>query len=211
MKILVTKQNYLLLLFAVLFAGLVSCDKEDSDPRILMVTWTRISDFYYTGESVEIELESELRCDWEFSIDGKNVISPISNDKILQVQINTDTLSVGQHTAEYRIVYDGVEKTGARSFFVIERPKSPNSPQIFECVPVTKAYQNQTAVIRVLADLDSRITLIIDGVEFQTVMSSLVYDVSQLSAKKHKIKIIAENETSKWEIEFDCEILPSAR
>lgn len=211
MKSFITKQNFLLSLLAVVVAGLISCDKEDSDPRILMVTWTRIADSYYSGESVEIELESELRCDWEFSIDGKNVISPISNDKILRVQFNTDTLSVGQHTAEYRIRYDGVEKSGARSFFVMEAPKFQNSPQIFEYFPVTKAYKDQIAFIRVTADLDSKITLVIDGIEVESVQSALVYDVSQLSVRTHKIRITAENETGKWEIEFDCEILPSAR
>ena len=194
-----------LMLLTLGIAGMVACEKG-FEYRYFEMTWTKIADSYYTGEPIEIELASELRCDISIFIDGsEEPACSVRNDNVLRLMI--EDLPVGEHYVEYYVKYDGIEKTGKHAFFVVERPKPIPEPQIFDYSPVTKAYKDDNSTINVVADNDSQITLYIDGEVEMTVMARLVFDVSQLSVKKHKIKITAENATGKWETEFECEIL----
>ncbi len=153
------------------------------------------------GESSVITASTKTDSEMMLYVDGAKQQSTTSKT----LSFDVVTLSVGTH--QIKIVAVNGDKKDEVSFNCEIVDNTP----VLSCNTIERCNYGETAILTASTQIDSKITLYVDGAEMQSSASrELRYDVSELSVGTHQIKIVAVNGDKKDEVSFNCEIVKVA-
>ncbi|MBR4272306.1 MAG: hypothetical protein IKQ30_05665 [Bacteroidales bacterium] len=209
MKKSITKILSLVFLMALFVVGCTQNEAEEMPDWD--ITLTPVSEAY-AGETSTVEVSVSKSCMIRLLVDGEELKSTTGT----ALSFNVSVLPTGTHSIKVSVddSYGVYEKSF--SCKIVEKPVLHQTPTMI-CQKVTEAYLGEHAEIAVSTEIDSKITLYIDGEEkamsrsntlsYESGTKTLTYDVAELAIGTHTIKIVAVNGDKKDEVSFNCVIL----
>lgn len=150
------------------------------------------------GESSVITASTKTDSEMTLYVDGAKQQSTTSKT----LSFDVVTLSVGTH--QIKIVAVNGDKKDEVSFNCEIVDNTP----VLSCNTIERCNYGETAILTASTQIDSKITLYVDGAEMQSSASrELRYDVSELPVGTHQIKIVAVNGDKEKAHSFELEVV----